>query len=59
MRDPKRIDKILKVVGKYWKANPDLRFGQLILNSAEEGSFDLYYLEDEDILAGLEDRYGD
>ena len=30
MGDPKRIDEILNLVGRIWKANPDFRFYQLI-----------------------------
>lgn len=32
MRDPARIDRILAKLGRYWRANPDLRLGQLISN---------------------------
>lgn len=30
MRDPARIDDILSLIEKIWKANPDFRFHQLI-----------------------------
>ena len=30
MRDPKRIDGILSLLGDYWKNNPELRFWQVI-----------------------------
>lgn len=30
MRDPERIDEILGLLGRIWKANPDFRFQQLI-----------------------------
>lgn len=46
MRDPKRIDRILPIVEEIWKANPDLRLTQLIMNSlAMHG--DPYYIEDD------------
>lgn len=32
MRDPKRIKRILKLIEKYWEANPDQRFGQALIN---------------------------
>lgn len=32
MRDPKRIDVLLKEIETIWKANPDLRLMQLLLN---------------------------
>jgi hypothetical protein len=30
MRDPERIEEILTLIGRIWKANPDFRFQQLI-----------------------------
>lgn len=33
MRDPQRIDRILKLIGEYWKKHPDQRFGQMIINA--------------------------
>ena len=30
MRDPERIDEVLKSIERIWKANPDFRFQQLI-----------------------------
>ena len=44
MRDPKRIDRILKLLEKHWKKYPDLRLGQIIQNFNGEG--DVFYLED-------------
>jgi hypothetical protein len=32
MRDQKRIDRILKEIETYWKAYPDMRFNQLLIN---------------------------
>ena len=32
MRDQKRIDRILNLIGKYWKKHPDQRFGQMMIN---------------------------
>jgi hypothetical protein len=32
MRDKKRIDRILGLLKKLWKRNPDWRFGQLLIN---------------------------
>ena len=47
MRDPKRINRILKLIKKIWNENPNLRFCQLIDNvlRLEE---DIFYIEDED-----------
>jgi len=33
MRDTKRIDRILKLIGDHWKENPDCRFGQMLINA--------------------------
>lgn len=30
MRDPERIEEILTLIGRIWKANPDFRFQQLM-----------------------------
>ena len=51
MRDPKRIDEILELIGKIWKASPDLRLLQLLSNvtGLENG----YYLEDDAFLEQL------
>jgi uncharacterized protein YihD (DUF1040 family) len=38
MRDPKRIERILKKLKKVWKAKPDWRLGQLIINAMSEES---------------------
>jgi len=32
MRDPKRIDRMLELLAKYWHAEPDLRLGQIVGN---------------------------
>lgn len=45
MRDSKRIKRILKKFEKIWLTRPDLRFGQLVLNTLDNG-MDLYYVED-------------
>jgi len=47
-RDPERIDRVLLLLGVYWKAHPDLRLGQIIGNFAEDK--DLYYLEDDELM---------
>jgi|WetSurMetagenome_2_1015567.scaffolds.fasta_scaffold606109_1 hypothetical protein len=48
MRDPKRIDSIIENLKCIWKCFPDLRLGQLILNSISES--ELYYIEDKDFI---------
>ncbi|KKM25405.1 hypothetical protein LCGC14_1595380 [marine sediment metagenome] len=68
MRDPDRIDPILKLLGDIWHRHPDLRLCQMISNAADmchpqprcpecRGS-DLYYMEDEQIQEGLQKHAG-
>ena len=55
MRDPKRIDRILKLIEKIWKTYPDLRLCQLIGNC-----FDLddnYFKEDDELEKQLHQCY--
>ena len=47
MRDPNRIDNFLETFKIIWKAHPDLRFSQFVLNAIDE---DDYYLEDDETL---------
>ena len=44
MKDPKRINRILKLVKKIWLKKSYLRLGQLI-NNCDNG--DIYYIEDD------------
>jgi hypothetical protein len=52
MRDPKRIDRIISVLGAIWKTYPDLRLTQLIENANVN-----YNTEDEDLVDRLIDVY--
>ena len=59
MRDPKRIPIILKEIEKFWSKYPDLRLGQIITNcntllSENDNKTDLFYLEDEKLIEGLQ-----
>lgn len=36
MRDPDRIDRVLSKLSVYWKANPDLRLGQIVSNLTQK-----------------------
>lgn len=58
MRDPNRIPVILEEIKKIWEKNPDLRLAQLIGNLQTRDG-DLYYVEDEWLLVGLKEIYGD
>lgn len=46
MRDPQRINRILKLIKKYWKLHPDMRLTQLIMNALQITE-DPYYYEDD------------
>jgi hypothetical protein len=55
MRNPKRIDIILKQVKEIWVLCPDIRLGQLISNIRPESDPDLFYLEDDIMLKRLKE----
>jgi uncharacterized protein YihD (DUF1040 family) len=55
MRNPERIDRIIELVKKKWKSNPDLRLCQLLGNCFD--TLDLYYVEDSDLEKQLNDCY--
>lgn len=55
MRDPKRINRISKLIGKIWRKNPDLRLCQLIGNCFFAG--DNYYREDDELEEQLRKIY--
>ena len=55
MRDPERIDKVLKVLGDNWKKLPDLRLGQLICNMQSAAGDDLFYAEDDEFADVVEE----
>lgn len=47
-RDPERISKILSLLEKGWRKNPDLRLGQIFENLKRYmRKEDLFYIEDE------------
>ena len=53
-RDPERIPKILSLLEKGWKKNPDLRLGQIFENLKRYmQKEDLFYIEDEVIINEL------
>jgi len=56
MRDPKRIDRILKLIKEIWKNNPDLRLTQLIMNALQMNQ-DPYYVEDDKLEKKLKEYY--
>lgn len=55
MRDPQRIRPLLVRLLWAWQTCPDLRLGQLIMNSCSgDSEHAAYYLEDEELLARIE-----
>ncbi len=52
MRDPKRIRPFLDKIAEEWAKNPDLRFGQMVLNTVGDKNV-LYNIEEEDFLEKL------
>lgn len=55
MRDPARIPQMLELVKTIWEKNPQLRFGQLILNVC--AVTELYMMEDADLAKYLKEVY--
>ena len=55
MRDKKRINRIINLIEKIWKKNPDLRLLQLLGNCFEAG--DNYYKEDDELEKKLKEIY--
>lgn len=70
MRDPNRIDIILKEIETIWKKSPDLRLMQLLLNAIGSNilintehefkykAIDHYNTEDDIVLLKLRNLYG-
>lgn len=56
MRDPNRITETLKHLERIWKDNPDLRLGQIIMIATRPKNPcpEVFYIEDEDILKGIQ-----
>lgn len=56
MRDPQRISVVLETLRQAWQQNPDLRLGQLLVIAAspKEPCPELFYIEDDKLLAGLQ-----
>lgn len=58
MRDVKRINDILSIIGTIWARYPDLRLGQLICNAVPKEK-DLYQLEEYELVQYLLNHYKD
>lgn len=61
MRPPERIDVFIKVLKRVWKKHPDIRLGQLIVDSMKTSEDpDLFYIEDwqlQERIENLEKRW--
>ena len=57
MRDPERITPIVKLLERAWRANPDMRLGQLITVAAglsdRTRKVDVWFAEEEEFERGL------
>ena len=50
MRDPNRIDDVLREIRRVWKMYPDMRLGQLIINIADWAGQHVWDIEDDVLL---------
>lgn len=58
MRDPNRIDGILKQLGELWKKVPYWRLGQLLCNIQRNEGHDLFFYEDEELIGAIKNLLG-
>lgn len=58
MRNPERIQEVLKELEEFWKQVPDWRLGQVISNFSYElmGNNDPFYMEDDKLLELLQSK---
>lgn len=56
MRNPDRIPQVLHALQKVWEKSPDLRLGQLLVNTTQSfnKNLDVFYLEDDVLLRLLQ-----
>ena len=59
MRDPKRIDRVLKVLGDNWKKVPDWRLMQLMCNLQRACGDDMFYIEDDEFIRLVEEFFAE
>ena len=50
MRNPERIEKVMNIVERIWKKEPDLRFGQIINVIDSLSDDDVFHLEDDKMI---------
>jgi hypothetical protein len=56
MRNPARIDPILRLIGEAWKRSPDLRLGQIIVSAVRpvDPCPEVFSVEDDLLLRKIE-----
>lgn len=61
VRDPRRIDEVLHAIKRVWELNPDLRFGQLVVNAIRPAQPcpGVFYAEDDEVLKALKAQSGE
>ena len=50
MRDPNRIEEVLREVRRIWEIYPDMRLGQLLCNLADWAGCHVWDVEDESVI---------
>ncbi len=58
MRDPDRIPFMLERIETLWRAVPDWRLSQVIVNALDVTSPETFYAEDERLIVGIERLIG-
>jgi uncharacterized protein YihD (DUF1040 family) len=57
-RDPKRIRKFCNQLATEWEKNPDLRFGQFIMNVlgrvGKDTKRDVFFIEDDEMMEAIQ-----
>jgi hypothetical protein len=56
MRDPARIDRILKHLRDYWRLYPDQRLGQLVINGCPKDEDLVWHTQDDEWEKALEEK---
>ena len=56
-REPQRIDELMSELERIWKEHPDTRLGQLLVSCVDGDAEKLFYMEDEDLLEKLRERF--
>ena len=57
MRDPARIERVLRLLKLAWSSQPDLRLCQLLMNATDrDRGDDMYYVEDDTVENSLKDQ---